>query len=95
MKNFLELIFKPSSILYLHIVQHGHATCKSFRFILFKSMYHGSFSNIFKLVESSLKITVSQPRSSNFQAKFFYNVAFPHIAGHGRTEIIKLLAHCC
>ena len=74
--HFRELIFKPSRILYLHIVQHGHATCKSFRFILFKSMYHGSFSNIFKLVESSLKITVSQSRSSNLQEKSFYHVAF-------------------
>ena len=78
MKNFLELIFKPSSILYLHIVQHGHATCKSFRFILFKSMYHGSFSNIFKLVESSLKITVSQPRSSNFPGKSFFTMEHFH-----------------
>ena len=45
----LSGIFKPSSISYLHIVRHGHATCKSFRFILLhilQYMYHGSFSNI-------------------------------------------------
>ena len=35
-------------------------------------------SPILKLVESSLKITVSQPRSSNFPGKSsIYHVAFP------------------
>ena len=53
-------------------------------------------SPILKLVESSLKITVSQPRSSNFPGKSsIYHVVFPHITCHGRTEITKLLAHCC
>ena len=45
----LSGIFKPSNISYLHIVRHGYATCKSFRFILLhilQYMYHGSFSNI-------------------------------------------------